>query len=497
MPDRDLIIAIDQGTSSTRAILFDAARQPVATAQRELPQIYPRPGWVEHDAEEIWNATRAVIRDVMEEVGAIPATIAAIGITNQRETVLIWDRRSGEPLHNAIVWQDRRTADLCRSLRDNGEEGGIQARTGLLIDPYFSATKLAWLLDNVAGARDAAAQGTLAAGTIDSYLLWRLTGGAVHATDATNASRTMLFDIHRQQWDADLLSLFDIPASILPAVEDCAADFGTTDPALFGGAIRVTGIAGDQHAATVGQACFEPGDIKSTYGTGCFALMNTGAAPVTSANRLLTTVAYRLGGQVTYAIEGSIFIAGAAVQWLRDELGIIASADETENLAQRANPASEVVMVPAFTGLGAPYWDSGARGALLGLTRDSGRAEIVRAALEAVCYQSRDLFEAMAADSGDQPATVRVDGGMVRNDWLMQFLSDTIAVAIERPAMIETTALGAAYLAGYQAGVYPGPDEMRRTWRAASRFEPAMPDDERQRRYDGWLAAVQRTRSAG
>ena len=489
------IIAIDQGTTSTRAMVFDQSRHPIARAQQELHQIYPRQGWVEHDPEEIWQATVAVVKAALADAGLTAADVAAIGITNQRETTVLWDRASGKPLHNAIVWQDRRTAAHCDDLRAKGAETLIQTRTGLLLDPYFSATKIAWLLDNVAGARAAAAGGTLAAGTIDSFLLWRLTGGKVHATDATNASRTMLFDIHRQDWDTELLDLFAVPRALLPDVRDCAADFGAADPSLFGGAIRIAGIAGDQQAATVGQACFEPGAVKSTYGTGCFAVINTGAAPLASQNRLLTTLAYRLGGRPTYAIEGSIFIAGAAVQWLRDGLGILKHAAESEALAQRAKSDSAVYLVPAFTGLGAPYWDAAARGALYGLTRDTGPAEITRAALESVAYQTRDLFEAMAADGTDVPTTVRVDGGMTANNWFLQFLADTLGIAVERPPVIDTTALGAAYLAGLQVGLYPPPDDMKRHWRAEARFEPKMPETERARRYDGWLDAVARTRS--
>ena len=489
------IIAIDQGTTSTRAMVFDWSRRPVARAQRELRQIFPRQGWVEHDPEEIWRASVAVVKAAMADAGLAAADVAAIGITNQRETAVLWDRRSGKPLHNAIVWQDRRTADHCDELRAKGVEGLVRERTGLLLDPYFSATKFAWLLDKVAGARDAAAEGALAAGTIDSFLMWRLTGGQRHLTDATNASRTLLFDIHRQEWDDELLDLFTVPKALLPQVMDCAAEFGATDPALFGGAIRIAGVAGDQQAATVGQACFEPGAVKSTYGTGCFAVVNTGDTPLVSQNRLLTTIAYRLGGRATYAIEGSIFIAGAALQWLRDGLGILKQAAESEALATRAKADSAVYLVPAFTGLGAPYWDAGARGALYGLTRDTGAPELARAALEAVAYQTRDLFEAMEADGTEVPKTVRVDGGMAANNWFLQFLADTLGIAVERPPVIDTTALGAAYLAGLQAEFYPTPEDMKRHWRAEARFEPAMADAERTRRYEGWRDAVARTRT--
>jgi glycerol kinase len=489
------VIAIDQGTTSTRAMVFDAARRPVAQTQRELRQIFPRQGWVEHDAEEIWEATVETVKGAMADAGLAAGDIAAIGITNQRETIVLWDRATGKPLHNAIVWQDRRTAAACDALRKKGVEDLVRERTGLLLDPYFSASKLTWLLENVEGAKERAARGELAAGTIDSYLLWHLTDGKSFATDATNACRTMLFDIHKQCWDADLLDVFGIPSSLLPAIEDCAADFGETEPALFGGAIRIGGIAGDQQAATVGQACFSPGAIKSTYGTGCFAVINTGDTPVASQNRLLTTVAYRLKGKPTYAIEGSIFIAGAAVQWLRDGLGIIKQAAETEALAARAKADSAVYLVPAFTGLGAPYWDPNARGALFGMTRDTGPAEITRATLEAVAYQTRDLFVAMESDGTALPSTVRVDGGMTENAWFMQCLADTLGLAVERPPVTETTALGAAYLAGMQAGLYPAPEAMREDWQADARFEPETPDDERERRYAGWRDAFARTQS--
>ncbi len=496
MSSTNHVIALDQGTSSTRAILFDADRIPVAHAQSELRQIYPRPGWVEHDPEEIWQAVIAVLRQTLDRSGLTPTDIAGIGITNQRETVVLWERDTGKPIHNAIVWQDRRTADTCDALKRAGHEPDIHGKTGLLLDPYFSASKIAWMLDTVDGARAAAEKGNLAAGTMDSFVLWRLTGGAVHATDATNASRTMLFDIHNQCWDADLCALFNIPLSILPDVRDCAADFGATDSGLLDGCVAIRGIAGDQQAATIGQACFIPGSIKSTYGTGCFVLTNTGTTALESENKLLTTVAYRLAGQTTYAIEGSIFIAGAAVQWLRDGLGLIASAAESADLFEQAAPESGVYMVPAFTGLGAPYWDSGARGAILGLTRGSGPAEVVRAGLESVAYQTRDLFEAMAADGAQPPATVRVDGGMAANDAFLQFLADILDIPVERPPITETTVLGAAYLAGMQAGLYPAPDEMVGAWRCEARFDPAMDNAERARRYAGWLDAVRRVRTS-
>jgi glycerol kinase len=489
------ILAIDQGTTSSRAMLFDQAGRPLAQAQRELPQHFPQSGWVEHDPEDIWRDTVAVVKDALAAGGLEAAGIAAIGITNQRETTLLWDRKSGEPIHKAIVWQDRRSAPLCERLKAEGHEPLVKRKTGLLIDPYFSATKIAWLLENVEGAREKATRGDLAFGTVDAFLVWHLTGGKIHATDATNAARTMIFDIHRQCWDDDLLALFDIPAAILPEVRDCDADFGETPADLFGAPIPIRGMAGDQQAATVGQACFEAGMMKSTYGTGCFALMNTGTQAVESKNRLLTTIGYRLSGQTTYALEGSIFIAGAAVQWLRDGLKIIASADETEWLAKTADPVQTVYMVPAFTGLGAPYWDADARGAIFGLTRATGPAELARAALEAVCYQTRDLLRAMAADGASGLETLRVDGGMVANDWMLQTLADTLGVAVERPVVAETTALGAACLAGLRNGFFEGLEGISNIWQSAGRFEPRMDAEDREARYAGWLDAVRRVRS--
>ncbi len=493
----DFVLAIDQGTTSTRAILFDGDCRPAAMAQQEFPQHFPRSGWVEHDPEEIWHSVLATCRGVMAQAGATASDIAAIGITNQRETALIWDRATGEPIHNAIVWQDRRTADMCDSLRHKLVEPTVTEKTGLVLDPYFSATKIAWLLDHVDGAREAAERGELAFGTVDSFLLWRLTGGAVHLTDATNASRTMLYDIRTGRWDDELLEIFRVPRAILPEVRDCAAAFGNTDPALFGGTIHIAGIAGDQQAATVGQACFAPGMMKSTYGTGCFALLNTGDVAVPSRNRMLTTVAYQLDGKPTYALEGTIFIAGAAVQWLRDGLKLISSADRSGALAATADPSQRVILVPAFTGLGAPWWDADARGALYGITRNTGPAEIARAALESVCYQTRDLLEAMKADwgQGGSDTVLRVDGGMVASDWTMQFLSDILAAPVDRPEVLETTALGAAWLAGMQTGLYPGREDFAATWRAAHRFEPDMPHDERETRYAAWRDAVARTLS--
>jgi glycerol kinase len=490
------LLAIDQGTTSTRAILFDTALAPVAVSQREFTQIFPAPGEVEHDPEEIWDSVLATVREVTAKAGVAAADIAAIGITNQRETTVVWDRTSGKPIHNAIVWQDRRTADTCAELRGAGCEPAITHKSGLLLDPYFSATKIGWILDNVAGARLAADHGRLAFGTIDTFLLWRLTGGKVHATDATNAARTLLLDIRTGAWDRWLCELFRIPAAMLPQVHDCSAEFGTTDPGIFGGSIKILGVAGDQQAATVGQGCFEPGMMKSTYGTGCFALLNTGAAPVTSNNRLLTTIAYQLDGHRTYALEGAIFVAGAAVQWLRDGLKLFANASDISALAAEADPEEEIYLVPAFVGLGAPWWDAGARGAMFGLTRNSGAAEFARAALEAVGYQTRDLMDAMHADwpaSTNAATVLRVDGGMCASDVAMQFLADMLGAPVDRPVVMETTALGAAYLAGRKAGVCPDLAEFAATWKLEKRFEPAMDPEVRARKWAGWRDAVRRT----
>ncbi|NGM47171.1 glycerol kinase GlpK [Rhodobacter sp. SGA-6-6] len=490
------ILAIDQGTTSSRAILFDAALRPVAQAQAEFSQHFPQPGWVEHDPADLWSTVASTARAAIEKAGIGSDRIAAIGITNQRETTILWDRTTGQPLHKAIVWQDRRTADTCEALRAAGHEPMITARTGLLLDPYFSGTKVKWLLDHIPGARDRAAQGELAFGTVDSWLIWNLTGGRVHATDATNAARTLLYNIASNEWDAEICGLLDIPMQILPEVRDCAAAFGATRPDLFGREIPILGVAGDQQAATVGQACFRPGMMKSTYGTGCFALLNTGADRVPSKNRLLTTIAYRLDGRTTYALEGSIFIAGAVVQWLRDGLKIIREARETQPLAEAAEAAQEVVLVPAFTGLGAPYWRPDCRGAVYGLTRNSGPAEFARAALESVGYQTRDLLEAMRADWGAAAEGVlRVDGGMVASDWTMQFLADILGAPVDRPVVTETTALGAAYLAGLQAGLCPPPEDFARAWALERRFAPAMAAEERDRRYARWQRAVQATMS--
>ncbi len=494
------LIAIDQGTTSTRAIAFDGSLKPLASAQQELRQIYPAPGLVEHDPEEIWSATVSVVRAAMAQARLSAGDIAGIGITNQRETTVLWDRATGKPIHNAIVWQDRRTADLCDALRRSGHEAEITAKTGLLLDPYFSASKIAWLLDHVEGARAKAEAGKLAFGTIDSFLLWRLTAGKVNATDASNAARTMLFDIGSGEWDEGLCRMFGVPQALLPRVQDCAGEFGVTTPDLFGAPIRILGMAGDQQAATVGQGCFKPGMMKSTYGTGCFALLNTGANRVTSRNRLLTTIAYQLEGKRTYALEGAIFIAGAAVQWLRDGLKIIAKSSDVGPLAARADPADEVYLVPAFVGLGAPYWDAQARAAIFGLSRNSGAPELARAALDAVGYQTRDLLEAMRADwpqaAGSQ-TVLRVDGGMTASDPCMQFLADILASPVDRPVVMETTALGAAYLAGRAAGICPDLDGFAAQWRLDRRFEPAMDAGVREHKYSGWKQAVRRTLTSG
>ena len=489
----NLIIALDQGTTSSRTIIFDQNYQIVEQAQQEFTQHFPEDGWVEHDAMDIWNTTLATAKHAMASAGVTAKDIAAIGITNQRETTVIWDRQTGEPIYNAIVWQDRRTAALCNQLKEQGLETSVTEKTGLLLDPYFSATKVAWILDNVSGARDRAERGELAFGTVDSWLLWNLTDGE-HATDATNASRTMLYNIHRGDWDDELLELFNVPRSLLPEVKDSAADFGTTS--LLGDPINIYGIAGDQQAATLGQACFDVGMMKSTYGTGCFALLNTGDTAVTSTNRLLTTIAYQLDGKPTYALEGSIFIAGAAVQWLRDGLGIIESASQSGQLAKDADPTQSVYMVPAFTGLGAPWWDADARGALLGLTRGTGPAEIAKAALESVCYQTLDLLNAMRADWAQEAETVlRVDGGMVASDWTMQCLADILQAPVDRPVIAETTALGAAWLAGSRAGVWPDQAGFAASWQLESNFAPQMSVEDRDVKVAGWNKAVRRVLS--
>jgi glycerol kinase len=488
------VLAIDQGTTSSRAIVFRDDGTIAATSQQEFPQHFPQSGWVEHDPEDLWRTVLSTCREAITKAGLAATDIAAIGIANQRETTLVWDRASGTPIHNAIVWQDRRTARMCRNLKDAGNEVMVAMRTGLVLDPYFSATKIAWLLDHVPSARAKAERGELAFGTVDSFLLWRLTEGAVHATDATNASRTALYDIHANAWSAELCALFGVPEVLLPEVRECAADYGTT--ALFGGAIPIRGIAGDQQAALIGQACFEPGMLKSTYGTGCFAILNTGRSAVASRNRLLSTIAYRLGGETVYGLEGAIFIAGAAVQWLRDGLGIVPSADATGAMAAAADPGHEVVLVPAFVGLGAPHWDAEARGALFGLTRGTGPNELACAALESVCFQTLDLVDAMRADCGDMADTVlRVDGGMVASDWTMQRLSDILGAPVDRPSILETTALGAAYLAGLQSGLYPEPQAFAARWALDRRFSAVMDADTRARKIAAWRDAVRRTLS--
>jgi glycerol kinase len=494
MPDTPLILSIDQGTTSSRAILFEKNGESRFTTQQEFKQIFPESGWVEHDPEEIWSTTLSVTRAAIAASKKMGRTIASIGITNQRETTIVWERGSGKPIYNAIVWQDRRTAARCNQLKQEGHEQIVMDRTGLLLDPYFSGTKIAWILDNVAGARDKADQGDLAFGTVDSFLLWRLTNGTQHATDATNAARTLLFNIHANRWDEDLLTLLNVPSSVLPEVKDCSAQFGQTSKALLGESLPISGMTGDQQAAAFGQACFHPGMTKSTYGTGCFVLVNTGDKPIASSNKLLTTVGYRLNGKTSYAMEGSIFVAGAAVQWLRDGLGLIKSAEETEAIARSVEHNQGVYLVPAFTGLGAPHWDADARGALFGLTRGTGVKEIVRATLESVCYQTHDLFRAMT-DDGIRPTHLRVDGGMVNNDWLCQFLADMLELTVQRPMQTETTALGAAYLAGLQCGVYDSFEDLENNWAEDAVFSPRMNSDLRVELIRGWENAIRRVRS--
>ena len=494
----DHIIAIDQGTTSSRAIIFNKNRQAAGSAQKEFTQIFPASGWVEHDPEEIWQSVVATCKGAIKKAGIEAGQIAAMGITNQRETVVVWDRQTGKPIYNAIVWQDRRTSAFCAKLKKQGLEALFTRKTGLLLDPYFSGTKLSWILDKVSGARKKAEKGALLFGTIDTFLIWRLTGGKVHATDATNASRTLIYNIAKNEWDEELLKILRIPSAMLPQVKDCADDFGVTEKSLFGAQIPIRGVAGDQHAATIGQACFEPGMMKSTYGTGCFAMLNTGPDMVRSKNRLLTTIAYRLNGKTTYALEGSIFIAGAAVQWLRDGLKIIASASESGKLAESADATQDVYLVPAFVGLGAPYWDAEARGAIYGLTRNSGPAEIAKAALEAVAYQTNDLLAAMKKDwKGASSQTVlRVDGGMVASDWTMQRLADILDAPVDRPTILETTALGAAWLAAQASGLWPDRKGFAKTWALDRRFQPAMDGKTRKRKLSGWSHAVSRTLSS-
>ena len=489
------VLAIDQGTTSSRAIVFNENFEIIGVDQREFEQFFPQSGWVEHDPEEIWQTTIDTCHGAINKAGLQAQDIATIGITNQRETTIIWDRETGVPIHKAIVWQDRRTGDFCDELERQGHTALFSLKTGLLIDPYFSGTKVRWLLDNVEGARAKAEAGKLAFGTVDTFLLWRLTGGKIHATDATNASRTLLYNIHENCWDADILDLLQIPKSLLPEVKDSSDDFGSTAAGIFDISLPINGIAGDQQAALVGQACFEPGMMKSTYGTGCFAVLNTGDQPIQSKNKLLTTIGYRLNGKTTYAIEGSIFIAGAAVQWMRDALGVIEEAAMTAELAANADPAQDVYLVPAFTGLGAPHWDPDARGAIFGITRGTTPAELSRAALESVCYQTKDLLEAMKGDWQNMAETtvLRVDGGMVANDWTMQFLADILDAPVDRPVVLETTAVGAAYLAGLHKGIYPVPDEIAKAWRRDKQFLPSLPQEVQERKYAGWKDAIRRT----
>jgi glycerol kinase len=487
-----VILVTDQGTTSTRAIVFSPAAEPVASAQEEFQQIYPRPGWVEHDPETLWRTTLTTAREALKRAACEARDLAAIGIANQRETALIWERNTGKPIANAIVWQDRRTAEACAALKAEGAEPQVTAATGLVIDPYFSATKIAWLLDSVDGARAAAERGELAFGTVDAFLLWRLTDGAVHATDATNASRTMLYDIRKGAWDEDMLRLFRVPRAVLPKVMDTAAEYGASAAEHLGAAVPIRALIGDQQSALIGQACVQPGMVKATYGTGGFLLLNTGATPAPSRNRLLTTVAYQWRGKRTYALEGSIFSAGATVQWLRDGLKIIAAAPEAGERAARIASTDGVYLVPAFAGLGAPYWSSDARALLSGLTRGASGDVIARAALESVGYQTRDLVEAMAADAGGAIGVIRVDGGMAASDWTMQFVSDALGVPVDRPAYLESTALGAAFAAGWQAGVTPGPESFAERRRRDRVFTPAMDESTREALYRGWREAVRR-----
>ncbi|MBV9653171.1 MAG: glycerol kinase GlpK [Acetobacteraceae bacterium] len=492
------VLVIDQGTTSTRAIVFDADGLPVAAAQQEFAQFFPRPGWVEHDPEDLWRTTIATARTALAQAADRGVSVAALGVANQRETALVWDRATGQPIGRAIVWQDRRTASLCDALKADGAETLVRERAGLLLDPYFSATKIAWMLDHIDGARERAARGRLAFGTVDTFLLWRMTNGAVHATDATNACRTALYDLRAGDWSDELLALFNVPRSLLPVVMDCAAEFGVTAKEHLGRELPVRGIAGDQQAALIGQACFRPGMVKCTYGTGAFVVLNTGEQPVPSSHRLLTTVAYQLNGRRCYALEGSIFSAGATVQWLRDALGVVRSSAETGELAAQADPDQPVYIVPAFVGLGAPHWDARARGTITGITRGTTRRELARAALESVAYQTRDLLDAMHADLGERAITgtaIRVDGGLSASDWTMQCVADIIAAPVDRPTVRETTALGAAYLAGSQSGLYPAPDAFAEGWRLERRFLPAMDEAERQAKCAGWEDAIARTLS--
>ncbi len=491
MANSTYLLSIDQGTTSSRAIVFDTTGQVIFTAQQEFPQIYPQDGWVEHDPEQIWSTTVSVVKQALAEMAKRGETISAIGITNQRETTLVWDKQTGEPIYNAIVWQDRRTADACDALKSSVDEQWLQNQSGLLLDPYFSATKIAWILDNVPGARARANRGELAFGTVDTFLIWRLTEGQQFVTDITNACRTNLLNIHSKTWDETLLNLFNVPSAILPEIKECAADFGVTSKNVLGETIPILGVAGDQQAATIGQCCFQPGTIKSTYGTGCFMVINTGDQPVVSKNRLLTTIAYTIHGKTHYAIEGSIFVAGAAVQWLRDSLGIIDNASDTEALA-RSEPTNDgIYFVPALTGLGAPHWRPDARGAIIGITRATTPAHFARAALESVCYQTLDIVTALHKD-GITAERIRVDGGMVANDWLMQFLADIIDVVVDRPKVLETTALGVAYLAGLQLGVYASLSDLTNNWQQDKLFKPTMNDTTRNNNIAGWQQAINR-----
>jgi glycerol kinase len=490
-PMMQYLLAIDQGTTSSRAMIFSSAGEVMALSQQDFAQYYPNDGWVEHDSNEIWQTTLASVQHAVKKAGLMAADIAAIGITNQRETTVVWDKMTGEPLYNAIVWQDRRTADYCDELKVAGYEALVQQQTGLLLDPYFSATKVRWILENVENARARAEAGELAFGTIDTFLLWHLTGGKVHATDTSNASRTMLFDIHQNCWSEDLLALFSIPVSMLPAVKDSADDFGTTTDNILDLPVKIAAMIGDQQAALFGQGCYQQGQSKSTYGTGCFLMVNTGSNALSSQHRLLSTVAYSIKGQVSYALEGSIFMAGAAMQWLRDGLKAIASTGDSEDIANAQNSANGVYLVPGFTGMGAPHWDPNARGAILGLTRNSTSEDIVVAGLESVAYQTRDLLEAIRAD-GIEIKELKVDGGMVANKWFVQFLADMLATPINRPAMSETTAWGAALLAGLQVGVYKDLDELSALASSADLFSPALEQSRRDEKYRGWQKALSR-----
>ena len=496
MSDLRTIIAIDQGTTSSRAILFDEEGTILGQQSAEFPQHFPANGWVEHDPEDIWQTTLDATSAMVAKAQSLGSMPLAIGITNQRETAIIWDRASGRPIHNAIVWQDRRTAEICAVIKKAGSESMVTEKTGLLLDPYFTATKLAWILDKVEGVRDRAASGELCFGTVDSFLIWRLTGGRMHVTDATNASRTSLYNIHQNDWDDELLALFNVPRAGLPKVMDCAAEFGSCDEELFGTSLPIRGVAGDQQAAAIGQGCFTPGALKSTYGTGCFVIINTGDEAVASKNKLLTTIGYRLGGKTTYALEGSIFVSGAIIQWLRDGMKLIASAGETEAIAAAQAGNNGVYMVPALTGLGAPHWAPNARGGVYGITRDTGPADFVRAALESVAYQTNDLFTAIAGD-GITVSVVRVDGGMTENDWLMQFLADVIDLPVDRPVVRETTALGAAMLALMQSDASITLDDLAARWQRDASFAPSMDDATRRDLVAGWNLAMKRTLTEG